>query len=154
MTFRIRETDAFLPLADLFLQCGLEVTVGESLPPDTLKMWRCEDGAGNLIGAATLRRTKGCYVLDNLAVAEKNRCSGIGMQLMDAVLEEVKARGAAEIWGCAKVPEYYLTKGWVKAAPEDTPEIFHCLTCRQYQVSCFPCIIRKALRDDYHTDVL
>ncbi len=143
MDRRIVRTNEYLPLAELFRSSGLET---EDTPAEgTFVMWRCEDETGQLLGAATLKRLNGCYVLDNLAVEESLRCSGIGVQLMETALAEAKRRGAAEIWGCAKVPEYYLEKGWEKVAPEDSPAISHCQTCGQYQVSCFPCIIKKHL---------
>ena len=142
---RILETQEFRPLGVLFRACGLEIDDLESPPEGTLAMWRCEDESGALLGGANLKCLKGCYILDNLAVREDLRGGGIGLALMDTALDEAKASGAKEIWGCAKVPEYYLSKGWIKAAPEETPEIFHCQTCGQFSVSCFPVIIKKEL---------
>ncbi len=143
MSRKIIRTEDYLPLAELFRSSGLET---EDTPAEgTFAMWRCEDETGQLLGAATLKFLNGCYVLDNLAVEESLRYGGIGVQLMETVIKEAKNRGAEEIWGCAKVPEYYLDKGWEKVAPEDSPAISHCQTCGQYQVSCFPCIIKKHL---------
>ena len=142
---RILETKEFRLLGVLFRACGLEIDDLTSPPVGTLKMWRCEDESGALLGGANLKCLKGCYILDNLAVREDHRNGGIGRQLMDTVLEEAGARGAKEIWGCAKVPEYYLSKGWSSVPPDKTPEIFHCQTCGQFGVSCFPVIIKKEL---------
>lgn len=142
---KITETKNFYPLGVLFRACGLEIDDLESPPEGTLAMWRCEDESGALLGGANLKRLKGCYILDNLAVQEDLRGNGIGLALMETALEEAKANGAKEIWGCAKVPEYYLSKGWISVPPEETPEIFHCQTCGQFGVSCFPVIIKKEL---------
>ena len=143
--YKITVTDAFYPLAVLFRECGLEIDDLSSPPTGTLQMWRCEDESGELLGGANLKCLKDCFILDNLAVREDQRGTGIGLQLIDAVLEEALLRGAKEIWGCAKVPAYYLTKGWKEVPPEETPEIFHCQTCGQFGVSCFPVIIKKVL---------
>ena len=142
--YRIIETTDYYSLSELFNHSGLEVEIEEKTPPETLKMWRCEDEeTGALLGGAVLQFKSGCYVLEDLAVAEDLRRTGIGLKLMNTALEEAKARGAKEIWGCAKVPEYYLTKGWVEMDRQTSPEVSHCQSCEQFNVSCFPCIIKK-----------
>ena len=143
---RIVETKDYYSLSKLFHNSGLEVEIEEKTPSETLKMWRCEDEeSGELLGGAVLQFKSGCYVLEDLAVAERLRGTGIGLQLMNIALDEAKARGANEIWGCAKVPEYYLTKGWVEMDRATSPEVSHCQSCPQFNISCFPCIIKKVL---------
>ena len=143
---RIVETKDYYSLSKLFHDSGLEVEIEEETPPETLKMWRCEDEeSGELLGGAVLQFKSGCYVLEDLAVTERLRGTGIGLQLMNTALNEAKARGAKEIWSCAKVPEYYLTKGWVEMDRVTSPEISHCQSCPQFNDSCFPCIIKKVL---------
>ena len=144
--YRIIETTDYYTLSELFHNSGMEVEIEEVAPRGTLKMWRCEDeDTGALLGGAVLQYKSGCYVLEDLAVVEELRCTGIGRAMMDIALEEAKQRGAKEIWGCAKVPEYYLSKGWLEMDRASSPEISHCQTCEQFNVSCFPCIIRKEL---------
>ena len=144
--YRIIETMDYYPLSELFHNSGLEVVIENEPKPGTLKMWRCEDEETNeLLGAAVLRFKNDCYVLEDLAVAEHVRRTGIGLRLMNTVLDEAKARGAKEIWGCAKVPEYYLTKGWMEMDRATSPEVSNCQSCHQFNKTCFPCIIKKML---------
>ena len=51
--------------------------------------------------------------------------------------------GGTEIWLVGKVPEYYEQFGWVRIAREDAPAISKCLTCDQFNVDCFPSIMKK-----------
>ena len=144
--YRIIETDDYYSLSELFHNSGLEVKIEEIPPKETVKMWRCEDEeTGELLGGAVMQYRDNCYVLRDLAVDEGQRCTGIGRELMGIVLEEAKARGAEEIWGCAKVPEYYLSKGWEEVDSSMSLDISNCLNCPQFNVKCFPRIIRKKL---------
>lgn len=143
--YRITETHDYYSLSELFHNSGMEVEIEETIPPETLKMWRCEDEGGRLLGGAVLQHKSGCFVLEDLAVVEDQRLRGIGLELMGLALQEAKERGAKEIWGCAKIPAYYLSKGWQEMDRASSPTISHCQTCEQFNVSCFPCIIRKDL---------
>lgn len=143
---RILETDDFYPLSVLFNGSGLEVKISRETKPGTLKMWRCEDeDTGELLGAAVLMHKNGCFVLEDLAVLERCRGMGLGKTLMNIALDEAKGRGATEIWGCAKVPEYYYQYGWVEMDRYTSPDISNCQRCHQFGKTCFPSIIRKEL---------
>ena len=144
--YRIIETDDFYPLSVLFHDSGLEVEISEVTKPGTLKMWRCEDEETNeLLAAAVLMFRSGCYVLEDLAVLESFRGTGLGRTLMNIALDEAKSMGASEIWGCAKVPEYYFQYGWEEMDRQTSPEVSNCQSCPQFGKTCFPCIIRKEL---------
>ena len=142
----IKETNDYLSLSTLFHNSGMEVEIEEAAPPETLKMWRCEDAeTGRLLGGCVLQFKSDCFVLEDLAVVEDHRCTGIGKRLMQIALEEAVSRGATEIWGCAKIPAYYLSKGWSEMDRATSPHISRCQSCKQFNNTCFPCIIRKEL---------
>ena len=65
---------------------------------------------------------------------------------MLAVAEAQAVRlGAKELWLVGKVPDFYRQFHWVEVPREDAPPISKCLTCNQFQVDCFPSIMRKVL---------
>ena len=142
---QITETSDYYALTVLFKACGLDVTVEEQPPEGVLKMWRCTAGEGELLGGAVLQYKDGRYILKDLAVKDGWRREGIGKALMRTVLKEAKICGAKEIWGCAKVPEYYTAKGWETVPDADAPVISDCQQCEQYLKICFPQIIRKEI---------
>ncbi|MBO4881840.1 MAG: GNAT family N-acetyltransferase [Firmicutes bacterium] len=141
-----RETEDHLALSRLFKNSGLDVKVTAEIPDGVLKMWRCiDDETGELLGGSVLQQKDGRYILKDLAVKDGYRREGIGKALMKKALEEAESLGAEEIWGCAKVPEYYTAKGWSIVPDEDAPVISDCQQCEQYLSVCFPRIIRKQL---------
>ena len=144
--YKIKETNNYLSLSTLFHNSGMEVEIEETTPAENLKMWSCEDTeTGRLLGGCVLQYKSDCFVLEDLAVVEDQRCAGIGQKLMQIALDEAVSRGATEIWGCAKVPAYYLSKGWHEMDRATSPQISHCQSCEQFNSTCFPCIIRKEL---------
>ena len=144
--YKIQETNDYLELSKLFHDSGLEVEVSSENPPETIKMWSCRDElTGELLAASVLQFKSNCYVLEDLAVLERCRGEGLGKAMMKIALDEAKSIGASEIWGCAKVPEYYLRDGWQEMDRQSSPEVSHCQSCPQFGKTCFPCIIRKEL---------
>ena len=144
--YSIKETNDYHALSKLFHDSGMEVEVEDVAPQETIKMWRCDnDETGELLAGAVLQFKSGCYVLEDLAVTERYRGKGLGKTMMDIALDEARRLGAEEIWGCAKVPDYYFQYNWQEIDRETSPEISHCQSCKQFGKSCFPCIIKKEL---------
>ena len=144
--YEIKETQSFYPLSLLYQDSGLEVKPSREAPAGTEKLWRCEEkGTGKLVAAATLQKRKGYFVLAHLAVCEDWRGKGLGKLLLTVVEEEAKARGAQEIWLVGKVPDFYAQYQWQTVPREAAPDISRCLTCEQFEVSCFPSIMKKHL---------
>lgn len=128
--YQITPTQFFYPLSVLYHESGLEVTPSQEAPEGTLALWRCDDlEDGSLLGAATLQMRAGHHVLAHLAVAEA----------------QAVRLGAKELWLVGKVPDFYRQFHWVEVPREDAPPISKCLTCDQFQVDCFPSIMRKVL---------
>lgn len=140
------ETRDYRSLSLLFQESGLDVAVEETAPAGVLKMWRCCGKDGELLGGSVLQQKDGRFILKDLAVKDGHRGQGIGKALMDAAIKEAESMGAGEIWGCAKVPEYYTSKGWETVPEEDAPQISDCQNCGQYLRNCFPRIIRRNLK--------
>ena len=140
----IKETTEYYPLSELFHNSGLEVKPSQTPPETTRKLWRFDDEKG-LAGACQFGIRSGHCCLECLAVREDVRKTGIGRELLALAEQEAKAMGGTEIWLVGKVPEYYEQFGWVRVAREEAPAISKCLTCQQFQVDCFPSIMKKPL---------
>ena len=145
--YPVQETQDFYPLSQLYHASGLEVQPSHDAPPGTLAMLRCEDPAtGELLAAATLqRRAENYVVLAHLAVIPRLRGTGLGTRLLALAEDRARRLGAREIWLVGKVPDFYARYQWQTVRREDAPPISRCLTCAQFQVDCFPSIMRKTL---------
>ena len=144
--YKIDRTDDYLALSEMFHENGLEIDVEETPPEGTLAMWSCvEEETGKLLAGSVLQMRSGVFVLADLAVIEECRGEGLGLKMMDIALKEAGALGAEEIWGCAKVPGFYLKRGWEEMDRMTSPDISKCQSCDLFNVSCFPSIIRKDL---------
>lgn len=142
--YNIRETNDYGKLSAFYVENGLEIDVSDKAPEGTLKNWECLDGeTGQFLGAATLQKRDGCYVFADLAVTEKLRGTGIGKALCRIIENAAKNMGAKEIWGCAKVPEFYKKYGWIVIDRNDAPDISRCLNCDDFGVTCHPSIMKK-----------
>ena len=147
--FRIEKTDDYLSLSRMFHENGLEIEVEETPPEGTLAMWSCVDeDTGELAAGSVLQMRSGVFVLADLAVNEEYRGTGLGLTMMNIAIKEAKGMGAEEIWGCAKIPEFYLRKGWREMDRMTSPEISKCQRCLQFNETCFPSIIRLELQEE------
>lgn len=147
--YSIQETQDFYPLSLLYQERGLEVTPSHTPPQGTLFMLRCEDSeTGELAAAATLQRRAGHFVLAHLAVASHLQGSGLGSQLLASAERHARQLGARELWLVGKVPGFYARYHWLTVPREMAPPISRCLTCPQFQVDCFPSIMKKELSFD------
>ena len=141
----IKETNEYYPLSVLFRDSGLEVKPSETAPETTKKLWRWDDEQG-LAGAGQFGIRKGHCCLECLAVREDVRKTGIGRKLLALAEQEARGLGGTEIWLVGKVPAYYEQFGWVRVPREDAPAISKCLTCEQFEVDCFPSIMKKTVK--------
>jgi N-acetylglutamate synthase-like GNAT family acetyltransferase len=142
--YHIKETNEYYPLSVLFRDSGLEVKPSETAPETVRKLWRADDEQG-LAGACQFGIRSGHCCLECLAVRVDVRKHGVGRELLALAEAEAKTTGAKEIWLVGKVPEYYEQFGWVRVPREEAPAISKCLTCEQFEVDCFPSIMKKAL---------
>lgn len=147
MNYIINETKDYYSLAVLFQESGLEVKPEDGIPEGIVKMWRCDDKeTGELIGGATVQVLNGIYVLKHLAVNQNFRKMGIGKELMSLAEKELVSRGAREMWLSGKVPAFYQKFGWEQVNADRAPSFSKCLECKQLNETCFPSIMRKAVK--------
>lgn len=146
-SYIIKETDEYYPLSVLFHESGMEIEISDTPPEGMVKMWRLEDKkTGELIAAATLQIRDHVYTLGDLAVREDHRSEGYGKMMQQVVFDEARKIGVKEIWGSAKVPDYYYRLGWQRMDWDSSPKVaVNCHACSRRGISCFPAIIKMPL---------
>lgn len=147
MDYIIKETNDYYPLSVLFDELGMKIPVSETAPEGTVKMWRLEDAkTGELRATTTLQIRDNVHVLGQLAVKEEYQKQGYGRILQDIVFDEARKMGLTELWGNAKIPEYYHPFGWETMEWDNSPRIAEtCHNCEKRGKECFPEILRKVL---------
>ena len=147
LSYVISETENFYPLSVLCHESGMEIEIGENPPDGTIKMWRMDDvKTGELIASVTLQIRDHVYTLGTLAVRQDRRNEGFGKAMQAVVFEEARRIGIKEIWGSAKVPDYYYRLGWERMDWDTSPKVgVSCQSCASRGRQCFPAIIKMAL---------
>lgn len=147
LPYAIEETKDFYPLSVLCHESGMEVEIGRTPPEGTVKMWQMRDTkTGELIAAVTLQIRDHVYVLGTLAVRQDRRNEGLGRAMQAAVFEEARKMGIQELWGSAKVPDYYCRLGWERMDWDASPKVGACCqSCGRRGRECFPAIIKITL---------
>lgn len=132
-------------LTRFFEKNGLEISEEEPVPTDTLKCWKITDG-DTLAAAAALALREERYILDGIAVEEPYRKLQLGKQLLDIVIEEVKARGGDALYLVARAPGFFRRSGFEAVEAAAAPQFFECFTCPQYNVTCHPEIMKLRIK--------
>lgn len=135
---KITETRDYLQFEDLFTRSGLEFNLdadGKG-PEGLMTCWKAEDADGRLAGGTAIAKKDGCYVINDLAVEEDLRGSGIGMRLAETAMIRLAGMGAKKIWITSKAPEFFEKLGFYHL--DYMPEMFNCRDCHQYGTTCDP----------------
>ena len=62
------------------------------------------------------------------------------------MFEAAREMGVKELWGSAKVPDYYYRLGWERMDWDTSQQVaVNCHACSRRGKECFPQIIRKTL---------
>lgn len=136
--YSVKETDDYYGLFKMFMEHGLEVSPEDPPHEETIKYWEALDDDGNRVGGAQLEKRVGEFVVGGISVLPEFRNQYIGKMLMETIIDEVRSRGGNRLMLVAKVPEFYYTLGFVSLPREDAPHISKCITCPQFNSTCFP----------------
>lgn len=134
----ISETQDYDRLVEMFIRHDLEFSLDEPLPTNLIKCWKAEDENGKLIGGSVLATRGGEYIIDGIATEAEYRNEKLGSKLLQLALEEARARGGKEVFLVAKIPGFFKKHGFKEIPATDVPLLFDCLSCPQYQKTCFP----------------
>jgi len=144
---KISETGNISELIAFFIANELEFEDGEMYGEDeVVKAWnavRTEDE--RLVGGCVLARRDGHYICDGIATDIDVRGERIGEALLSRLLEEVRFRGATEVFLVARAPGFFAKYGFSPVPRAAAPDFFECFSCPQYGKSCFPEVMRLEL---------
>lgn len=134
---KIRETENYDRLVEMFVRHELEFSEEDEVPTDLVKCWEAVDG-DSLVGGAVLAIRENEYILDGISVEDEYRSTGLGKQLLETVIGEVKARDGDKLFLVARAPGFFSKSGFAILKREEAPNFFECFTCPQYMKTCFP----------------
>ena len=149
--FKIRETDEYDALVELFMKEGLEYTeedlLGNSpIPTDVVKCWSITlDGEDRLVGGAVLAMREGEYIIDGIAMDSEFQRIKLGKELMMRAIEEVLKRNGKALYLVARAPEFFRTIGFDTIDRKDAPEFYECADCPQNGVNCHPEVMKLSM---------
>jgi N-acetylglutamate synthase-like GNAT family acetyltransferase len=153
MVVGINETDDYAALVSVFIKNGLEFSeedearAARGVPADIVKCWKAaEMPDGLLIGGCVLAVRETSFIIDGIAVEPEYRELKLGKKMLELAVGEAKSRGANELFLVARAPEFFRKQGFVAVLREDAPNFFECFTCPQYNISCFPEVMRLEIR--------
>lgn len=141
--FFLQTTEDYEKFIPFFIENDLEFSEEEPVSTDLVKGWellRKKDE--KLAGAVFLAMRQGEYIIDGIAVDPEFRNINAGKILLEAAIEEVKKRGGTNVYLVARAPGFFRKMGFETYYEEDAPFFFECLSCPQYNVSCFPEVMK------------
>ena len=141
----LSETKDYDRLVEMFIRHGLEFSVEDTLPTDLVKCWKAEDDTGRLAGGCVLAMRGGEYIIDGISAEPEFRKQKLGGALLQLALAEAKRRGAEKVYLVAKAPGFFRKHAFQTIEPESVPDLFDCVKCPQFRVSCHPEVMRKEL---------
>jgi len=122
-------------LTDFYKLNGLEIEDGRELTQNAYKSLVIYE-KDRLIGAATVSKRNGIFVLDYIAVDREYRRSGVGKMLFERVTDKLDT-----VYLTAKQSEFYLSLG-LKFDDEMSFLLDDCALCARLNKTCFPKIMK------------
>ena len=141
---KISVTEEYEKLVPFFIENELEFSEEEPVPTDLVKCWKAEKG-GRLIGGCVLARREGEFIIDGIAADPAFRGQKLGEALLKLAIEETRSVGGNCIFLVARAPEFFRKHGFNAVDNKEAPNFFECLTCPQYNKTCFPEVMRLQL---------
>ena len=149
--FKIRETDEYDALVELFMKEGLEYSEDDLLgndpvPTEIVKCWSITlDENDRLVGGAVLATRQGEYIVDGIAMDSDFQRIKLGKELMMRVIEEVLKRNGKALYLVARAPEFFRKIGFDTIDRDEAPEFFECAKCPQRDVTCHPEVMKLSM---------
>ena len=141
--YQIVETKDYKGLTEMFFRYGLEVSPDEEPPQGLVKCWEViKIHNQERVAGLKLEKRDGVYVIGAIAVEQPYRHNNIGTLLVNKAIEEIKLLGADTVYLIAKVPNFFKQSGFITIEFTSAPNIAKCLSCKQYNIDCFPEIMR------------
>ena len=138
----MKETDEYERLVKFFVENQLEFDGDEEVDTDIIKCYKVTHGDDFLVGAVVLAKREGQYIIDGIAVDKLYRKMKVGQILLKKVIKKVEELGGDSLYLVARAPEFFKKYGFEAVDPETAPNFFECKYCPQYQVDCFPEVLK------------
>ena len=133
-------------LNELYERNDLEISEDEPVGTDAVQSWILKQDE-EMAGAATLAVRQGEYIIDGIALEPGFRGGGLGTALLKTVIDDVRQRGGSRIYLVARAPEFFAANGFSEVERSDAPMFFECFGCDQYNVRCFPKVMKYVLKE-------
>lgn len=148
---QISVTEDYEKLVPFFIKNGLEFSGDEPVPTDLVKCWQivksgdADETEDELVGGLVLAKRQGEFIIDGIAIAPEYRDFQYGSILLNQGIMETLKQGGRRIFLVARAPGFFKKQGFVRVPKEDAPNFFECLTCSQYQKTCYPEVMKRDL---------
>ena len=137
--YSITETNDYTGLAEMFSRNGLEISPEEWPPEGMIKCWEViDDDTSERVAGVELEKKSGEYVVGGISVEAPYRRQDLATLMMRKLIDEVKLSGGSRIMLVARVPDFFKSLGFVCIDRKTAPNISNCMTCRQFDIECFP----------------
>lgn len=136
---------AFEEIKELCTEAGLPFFI--PVKKNLLAQFAIRDADGRLGAAGRLEISYEHPMVEEIAVRKDLRRMGLGKKIVEAILNEAKARKIAMIWVMARAPELFRSVGF---EPADDEELLaqlkeECRVCRDHVTVCNPILMKKRL---------
>ncbi len=134
-------------IASFFVKHGLEFSENAPIPTTVVNIWKAVEEE-KLVGAIVLAVREGKYIVDGLAVENDCRGAGVGKKLYEVLENKVKEKNGEHIFLVARIPEFWDKAGFEAVDKKEAPNFFECLTCAQFEKTCYPKVMKKRMNID------
>lgn len=128
-------------LIPFYLSRGIELSEEFENPP--VFSYIVEEN-GNLIAAVTCSEVESTFIIEAIAVSEQYERQHIGTELLNFTINKLQAMSANNIILNAKNPILFEKNGFTIISRDEVPvdSYSYCFECPDYQVNCFPNIMK------------
>ncbi|MFW9787408.1 MAG: GNAT family N-acetyltransferase [Candidatus Thorarchaeota archaeon] len=117
------ETASFEDIEDIKNLLDSAEVPSDDIDPDFTTFFIVRDDSKKIIACIGLEIFTGTALLTSFAVDPDHRGDGIGVNLVDRLLEEAFKKGSETVYLCtAQAPELFLSIGFVGIDLDDVPE--------------------------------
>ncbi len=142
----IKEVNNYRKLGKLFKDSGIEVKTFDDLPEGVIAAY--EGYIDNeFVGGVSIQKKNGEYLIYDIAVMKELRGKHIGRALLLHALNKINEFEATRVYLVAKAPKFFEKYGFCYVPDSEVPPLFNCLNCEQYNVTCFPKVMRLNMKN-------
>ena len=141
----LTDKEAFKEIEEFCSKAGLPFFL--PIMENLLAQFVIRDVEGRMAAAARLEHTFDHPSVEEVAVREDLRGTGLGIKVVGAVLEEARKREIKTIWVMAREPGFFRKMGFAEASEKGLlgKLIAQCDECRDYRSVCNPILLKKTL---------